>query len=458
MNKLFKSLLLCLCTISLFACENTNEETTKQLATPNFSCVVDDNNITVAWEAVDYAAYYTIALNDEEPINTDLLAHRFEGLRWGQEYTITLTAISADKAARKDSEPGVKSVTIAERVVPQYREWSCPPAQAISNNGRWICGGFDHMGSLIDLETDEAIILESMELYDISDDGIGVGCTFAESMDGEAALYMNGEIVKIDLSSLTSSNMSNLTGITPDGEYVVGWWWEYDQSSYYALTYGMIVPFCYDIKKDRLSIPELGETIYYIDAISLQSVSPDRRILGTEQSSGFSTVILFEDEYSGHSYLDFQFDSEYNPTSSFGDLQTRFSPNGNFVCGIQKSYSGEMETQQPAIYNCTTGEVITFVGIGSVTAVTDDGIAFLNDTPYYLGTTSFVVDTNVDINTQTPLAEYLESTYQMDLHDYILDGIIISGVSADGSILVGITNTLERGWVTFAIDLNGVAM
>lgn len=458
MNKLFKSILLCLCTISLFACENSNDEPkVTQLATPNFSCVADDNNITVAWEAVEYAAYYTIALNDEEPINTDQLAHRFEGLRWGQEYTVTLTAISADKAARKDSEPGIKSVTIAERVVPQYRDWSCPPANAISDNGRWICGGFDHMGSLIDLETDEAVVIENMELYDISDEGIGVGCSFVESMDGEAAMYINGEIVKIDLSELTSSTMSNLAGITPDGEYAVGWWWEYDTESYYGLTYGMIVPFCYDIKKDRLSIPELGENIYPVNAISLQGVSPDRRLLGCEQSY-ITTAIMWEDEYSGHSYLDFQFDSEYNPTSSFGDLQSRFSPNGNFVCGIHKTYSGESEMQQPAIYNCTTGEVTTFVGIGSVTAVTDNGIAFLNDTPYYLGTTSFVIDTNVDINTQTPLADYLESTYQMNLHDYILDGIIVNAVSADGSILVGITNTLERGWVTFAIDLNGAAM
>ncbi len=458
MNKLFKSLLLCLCTISLFACENTNEETTKQLATPKFSCVVDDNNITVAWEAVEYAAYYTIALNEEEPINTDQLAYRFEGLRWGQEYTVTLTAISADSNTRENSKPGVQTVAIAERIVPQYREWNVVPAQAISNNGRYIACGYDHNGAIIDLTTDENMFIASMELYDISDDGIGVGASFVESMDGEAALYMNGEIVKIDLSSLTSSNMSCLTGITPDGEYVVGWWWEYDPNSYYALTYGMIVPFCYDVKKERITIPELGETIYYTDAISLQSVSPDRRILGTEQSSGFSTVLLFEDEYSGHSYLNFEYDSEYNPISSFGDLQSRFSPNGNYVSGIYNTYTEDGTVQQPAIYDCTTGEVITFVGIGSATAVTDDGVVFINDVPYYLGTTSYVVDTKVDTNTQTPLADYLEHNYGMQLHDYILDGIIVNGVSADGSIIIGITNTEDRGWITFAIDLNGAAM
>jgi hypothetical protein len=97
------------------------------------------------------------------------------------------------------------------------------------------------------------------------------------------------------------------------------------------------------------------------------------------------------------------------------------------------------------------------VGEGYVSAMTDDGIAFLNDVPYYLGTTSYVVDVNEDIMVQTPIVEWLIFEHDIDLTEHILDGIIIIGTSEDGRTIAGITNT-EDGWRTFAISLDGAPM
>ena len=96
-------------------------------------------------------------------------------------------------------------------------------------------------------------------------------------------------------------------------------------------------------------------------------------------------------------------------------------------------------------------------GIGQATCVTDDGIAFLNDTPYYLGTTSYVVDLKGNISVQTPIIDWLLDTHQIDLYNYIQEGVITIGASADGRKLLGITNT-DSGWLSYVIDLDGEPM
>jgi hypothetical protein len=95
---------------------------------------------------------------------------------------------------------------------------------------------------------------------------------------------------------------------------------------------------------------------------------------------------------------------------------------------------------------------------GAVTAMTDDGIVFINDAPYYIGTTSYIVDINTgDLSTQTPIADWLALEHGLSLGSYIPDGIIVIGTSEDGKTILGITNTME-GWLTCVIKLDGVAM
>ena len=90
--------------------------------------------------------------------------------------------------------------------------------------------------------------------------------------------------------------------------------------------------------------------------------------------------------------------------------------------------------------------------------MTNDGIAFLNDVPYYMGTTSYVVDVNSgDTETQTPIVDWLLDEHGLDLFNYIQEGVITIGASADGRTILGIVNT-DMGWITYVIDLDGEAM
>ena len=89
--------------------------------------------------------------------------------------------------------------------------------------------------------------------------------------------------------------------------------------------------------------------------------------------------------------------------------------------------------------------------------MTDGGIAFFNNVPYGYGTTSYVIDTNKDYETSYTLVEWLKAEHNLDLEDYIIEGIIIIGASADGRTLVGMTSTMS-GYVSFAISLDGKPM
>lgn len=464
MKNLFKGFLVAAMAIVAMACNN--EEPTpgnaNRLATPEFSANANENSITVSWTAVDGAAYYQIWLDNNEPVKTDKNVHRFDGLKWGTEYTVNLQAISTD--ANNNSNIATQKVAIAERVVPVYREWYAEngaTATAISDNGRYVVGCFDRQGMIIDLDTDEISYIENFDCLDVADDGVIVGATYEDSQSGEAALYVDGKVVKIDLSELTESDMSSFQAVTPDGLFAVGWWWEYDSESYYGKMYDTIVPFAYDVIKDRIIILEAGDTLYGVGAVSPYGVSPDHKIIGCEQGYAMMAV-LWEDEYSKFTYPVFEYDSEYRPTLSFGDTQVRMTPNGKYIYSVAKTYpEGGGEVALPACYNLETNELTTFEGTcfnGSVTAMTDDGIAFLNDVPFYLGTTSYVVDLNSgDIETQKPIIDWLLDAHGIDLYNYIQEGVITIGASADGRTILGITNT-DMGWLTYVIDLDGEAM
>ena len=364
----------------------------------------------------------------------------------------------------KNSAVVSKTIMIGERKVPAYREWipqNGATATAISDNGRWVVGCFDRQGMIIDLDTDELVMLENFDCNDVADNGIIVGATYEDSQSGEAAMYINGKCIKLDLSELTTSNMSSFSSVTADGEYIVGWWWEYDESSYYFGVYGYVVPFAYDVLKDRITVLECGDNVYPISAMAAYSVSDDRKIVGAEQSQA-TMAVVWEDEYTPFFYPAFEYDSNYIPTLTFGDLQSRITPNGKYVYSVAKTYPGGAgDVQQPAYFNLETNELVTFLGkcaVGSITAMTNDGIAFLNDVPYYMGTTSYVVDVNSgDTETQTPIVDWLLDEHGLDLYNYIQGGVITIGASADGRTILGIVNT-DMGWITYVIDLDGEAM
>ena len=457
--------LLCVVAIATLAsCTKSATEggSANRLATPEFSANATENTITVSWTAVEGAAYYEIALNEKAPERTDKTVHRFENLEWNTTYTVKLQAIAAN--AEDSSLVATQEVVIAARVVPVYREWypqNGSTAIAISDDGRWVVGAFDRQGMILDLNSDEITYVENFEFSDVADTGVAVGCTFESSQSGEAAMYIQGKAVKIDLSELTTSNMSSLQSVTPDGTFVVGWWWEFEENSYYGKVYDTVVPFVYDVLKDRVTVLEAGDAIYGVGAVSAYGVSPDRRIVGCEQGVVMQAVV-WEDEYSQFYYPVFEYDGEYNPVRTFGDTQVRMTPNGNYIYSIVKNYpeGGQIggEWSQPACYNLETKELTVFEGTcnqGSVTAMTDDGLVFLNDVPYYMGTTSYVVDLKSGNTTeQTPIIDWLMREYTINLYGYLQDGIITIGASADGRKLLGIVNT-DMGWMTYVIDLDG---
>ena len=461
MKNIFKGLLVFMIGVFALSCTPSETPNDNRLQAPEFNCNVTENSITVSWNAVAGAAYYEISLNNEVE-RTDKTVHRFDNLKWNAEYTIKLQAISADES--KNSAVETKKVTIGERQVPVYREWypqNGSTATAISDNGRWVVGCFDRQGMIIDLNSDEIVMIENFDCMDVADDGVIVGATYEDSQSGEAAMFINGKSVKLDLSELTTSDMSSFQAITPDGTFAVGWWWEYDENSYYGKMYDTIVPFAYDVLKDRIIILEAGETLYGTGAVAPYAVTADHRIVGCEQGYAMMAV-LWEDEYSQFTYPVFEYDSEYRPTLSLGDTQVRMTPNGKYIYSVAKTYpEGGGEVAQPACYNLETKELTMFGGKcfnGTVTAMTNDGIVFLNDVPFYMGTTSYVVDLNSgDTETQKPIIDWLLDEHSIDLYNYIQEGVMTIGASADGRTILGIVNT-DIGWMTYVIDLDGTPM
>lgn len=455
--------------IVLFAasCETNEPGNDGRLATPYFTVNVDGNVITVAWEEVTGAAYYEVGLEPGSIEKTDKLIHRFDNLEYNTEYKVSVRAISTDES--KNSNAETKKAKTEVRVAPQYREFypQCgASASAISNNGRWVVAANDRMGYILDLYKDEMVEFATAEFYDVADDGTAVGADHSENPDGNAAILIGDKMMPIDLSSISVNiGMSCATGITPDASYVVGWYWEYDESAYYAQMYGMVVPFCYDVINNRVSVPEVGERIYNeAAATAIKSVAPDRTLLGYEQSQGIHSII-WADEYTPFEYVHFNYDNQYNPTFSLGDTQNFFSQTGRFVYGKAIDYEAG-QTEIAAAYDRETSQLYTFTG-HAVTAMSDDGVAFINDVPFYLGTTSYVVDIkNGEPYAWTELEEWLFDEHDVDIASFapttditegdglILEGVIVVGVSENGRIIVGITNT-DAGWLTFVVDLDG---
>ena len=467
MKNTIKVLMCAILAFAFVGCtEGNGDDNKNRLATPNFSLRADGNEITVSWEEVDGAAYYEVALDPGSIAKTDKTIHKFSDLQYNTEYKVSVRAIATDAA--NNSNVDVKKVTTAERIVPQYREFypelGAAPT-AISNNGRWVVGGNDRCGYVLDLSTDKMVEFSNAEFYDVADDGTAVGSDHSENMDGDAAILVGDKVVKIDLSELALNyGMSCATGITPDGEYVVGWYWEYDESSYYSQQYGMVIPFCYDVIKNKVTVPEAGNRLYNeVAATAIKAVAPDRTLLGYEQSEGIFSIV-WSDEYTPFEYVHFEYDSAYNPVYGLGDTQNLFSQTGRYIYGKAVDYTSLQEVA--AAYDRETQSLMTFTG-GSVTAMSDNGVAFINDVPYYLGTTSYVVDVTkgepyewiefeewVFDEHDVDIASFEPTTDTDDTDGLLLEGVITVAVSENNRVIVGMTNT-NMGWLTYVVDLDG---
>ena len=462
---------LLMCAVLAFAfagCTPIETPNESKLSTPNFLLRTEGNSIIVTWDQVTGAAYYEITLNPGSMAKTDKLIHKFDNLEYNTEYAVSVRAISTDSS--KNSGAETKKISTTERITPQYREFYPmygASASAISNNGRWVVGGNDHCGYLLDLTTDKMIEFDAAELYDVADDGTAVGSDHSENPEGNAAILIGDQMVAIDLSNIASNlGMSCATAITPDANYIVGWYWEYDESSYYGQMYGMVVPFCYDVLKNTVTVPECGERIYNeTGATAIKSVTPDRKLLGYEQTVGGIYSILWNDEYTPYEYVHFEYDEAYNPVFGLGDTQNLLTQTGRYIYGKATDYAGG-NTEMAAAYDIEASQLYTFSG-GSVTAMSDDGIAFLNDVPYYLGTTSYVIDIkNGEPYEWTELEEWLFDEHDIDIASFepttnensddslYLESVIVVAVSEDCRTIVGITNT-NSGWLTFVVDLDG---
>lgn len=465
-------LLMCAVMAFCFASCTPDAEKENSIENLNFSANIQGNTILVTWRAVEYAVYYEIQLNDNEVIRTDKSAYKFENLDYDTQYTISLTAVNA---LGDPFMKGTKAITIPPLKIYAYREWAhYAPGQAISDNGHWITGGFDHTGMIINLTTNDMISTEYFEGYDIDDNGVAVGSYHGTYSDGVAAMCIGGEIIEIDLSNLTENNqMSCLTSITPNGEYAVGWYCNFDgANAYYAKMYGDVVPFCYDVINDTVSVPAaMANPIYKNGAMSLYSIAPDGSMLGLDQQYAHVNVI-WENEYTPYEYVLLEVDASNEPLKAVGDMQNRFSQSGRYIYGTSQLYEGEKQTNIPSVYDRETKTLHTYDSIGGVCGMTDDGTIFIYDIPFgYNGNTlvttlengsssSFqlfedwlLLEHGIDVTKYNPLTD----TYEGDEHTtdyYALDCTIVIGASADNRTLLCITRTAE-GWVTSAICLDG---
>lgn len=96
-----------------------------QLATPVVDAKVEGNVVTLAWEAVENAAAYSISVGTEMPVITEELSYTYTG-DFETEYTFSVVAIPADEniygaseaasvTIATEAEPvGPKSITVAE--------------------------------------------------------------------------------------------------------------------------------------------------------------------------------------------------------------------------------------------------------------------------------------------------------------------------------------------------------
>lgn len=468
MKNLFKMLLVAILACGAVACDDVPGDVnpgndTPQLETPVVAHQVDSNNVVLTWSAVEKALYYTVRVDEEEPVRVEQTTYVVRALSWNATHKIYITAVSHDEQYLLSSEPAVVEVTLGGRIAPAYREWyvqNNAAASAISDNGRYVVGAYDKQAFFLDLEKDEITYISEAEFYDVTDEGVAVGSGFEGTMDGYAAYYKDGEMIKVSVDEFVSSadgfGGAALTAIMHDGSFAVGWYWDYGTTEQTS-TYGMMVPFKYDFATGEVSLLPAGDFQYGGEeqvGLVPKAIATDGAILGYDYSYDMFSVV-WENAAADFEYLLLEVDDKGLPAETIGDSQNLMTQGGKYVFGKAKTYTNNIAKEVAAAFDRETDELLVCGG-ACITAMGDNGIAFINDAPYYMGETSYIVDvTSGDLETLTPIADWLLEEYDMDLTEEIPYGIIVVAVSADCNTIVGIANT-DQGWVTSVICLDGV--
>ena len=97
------------------------------LATPDVKAVVNGNIVTLTWNEIEEAAYYTVQVNDAEEELVNDTTYEFTG-DYETEYTFAVKAITADNKVNLDSEAAVVKATteanVAGEFQPEASEWA----------------------------------------------------------------------------------------------------------------------------------------------------------------------------------------------------------------------------------------------------------------------------------------------------------------------------------------------
>lgn len=470
MKNLFKFAACALLAVVLMACENGGGEGDHdmRLKTPQANFFMQEDTVIISWSKVENAVYYELQISGYELIKTESTSYVLENLIYGESYTVELTAIAAETSPYLNSKTATYTLDIPARKIPQYREFLAGTIalSAISNNGRYAVGSFAETGVFVNLMNDDVVDMSDFAPTDVADNGLVVGAYTGEILDGVAAYWYNGEVTKIDLSEVCSNLvMSALTSVTPDGKYMVGWLWRAGSSTEHV---ELLVPITYDIEKDRVWIPESNNSIYegqeYVNGKIAKSVDPERRIFGYEDSYAHF-MISWADEYTPYDYL--LLETENNtPTKWFADLAApnMISQTGRYAFGRILTSDGNVESMAVCAYKDmdtnTVHELTAHPDMKRILAMDDNGLLFADNVKDgYGGETTYVIDTINSPNTKSTFEDWLLDIHNVELYDYIEeDGLTVVAVSEDCRTFIGTVNTIDRGWVSMVISLDGEPM
>lgn len=104
------------------------------LATPVVESSVKENIVTLSWNPIEGAAYYTVQVDDDVEERVDAISYVFEG-DYAVEYMFTVKAIAADTQKNLNSEACVVKATTEAKPVVEPAE---PTTIYLKPNANWV--------------------------------------------------------------------------------------------------------------------------------------------------------------------------------------------------------------------------------------------------------------------------------------------------------------------------------
>ncbi len=93
------------------------------LDTPKVTATVEENNVTLTWEAIANAEKYSVAIGNQTPVFVDTTTYTFTG-EYETEYTFTVVAIPADNSEYTNSATAFVTVTTGAKATAVASEWA----------------------------------------------------------------------------------------------------------------------------------------------------------------------------------------------------------------------------------------------------------------------------------------------------------------------------------------------